>query len=68
MEHLIIYKPGSKVKINGIDAVITKCMITLGGNCVYNCVWWSGRDKKEDWFYKEEILAFDDNKTKIGFI
>lgn len=65
-----IYPPTTKVNIGGndtIEATIQSVWID-NLNIKYKCSWWSGKDRKEDWFYESELDPIDQNKmVKIGF-
>lgn len=64
-----LLKPGSKVKISqpDIDGVIERVSIGLSLCPLYEVVWWSGRDKKSDWFYRESLHTTTTDSIKIGF-
>jgi hypothetical protein len=67
---LLVYPVGSRVRIgNGDDVEGTIRSIQIEANdCVsYAIVWWSGRDRKDNWIPAHEIEPSDKSMRPIGF-
>jgi len=63
-----VFKPGTKVSIHDdIQATINKVLITRSENCLYECVWWDGRTRKEGYLHPEEFQVVEGDKQTIGF-
>ena len=66
-----VYKPGTLVNIGGNDTIKAKVQSVWLDmlNVKYKCSWWSGKDRKEDWFYGSELdpVELGEEKIKIGF-
>lgn len=63
-----VYQPGTKISINGIDAHIEQVLITISSTVLYKCVWWDGRNRKEDFIHESEFTIKSGPPMKeIGF-
>lgn len=60
-----IYKPGSTVKINEIEATVISVGI-YENRITYHLSWWVNSDRKTQWVEEFEITS-KEPKEKIGF-
>lgn len=68
-----VYKIGTFVLIGyentPITGIINKILFTEGGGVLYKIVWWSGRDRREEWIASHEIRVLKKKEMDgIGFI
>lgn len=60
-----IYKPGTTVKINEIEATVLSVQINEN-RIIYHLSWWVNSDRKTEWVEEFEIHS-KEHKEKIGF-
>lgn len=64
-----VYEPGTKILIQtDIAGYIDQVLVTRTGNVLYKCIWWNGKDRKEDWLHPDEFTVEIKNTIPIGFI
>lgn len=67
---LEVIMPGSPVLVgNGkIDAKVVRVCIGDKNNITYECAWWDGNQRHEEWLHQAEVLRTDATAAvKIGF-
>lgn len=71
-EPLQVYAIGSKCIISpgseAIEGLITGIMIRPGSSVSYQCVWWDGRTRGEEWLEELEVCVVGEGCIQtIGF-
>lgn len=66
---LEVYLVGQSVWIGkDITATITGIWIRGNNHVSYQCSWWDGRTRKEEWFPDFEVQALPDpQRLRVGF-
>lgn len=65
-----VFMPGSPVLLEDkLPAIVTQICIKDKKNIQYQCVWWSGRERKCEWLEQIEVRSAGDRSAsmKVGF-
>jgi hypothetical protein len=69
---VFVYDIGTAVriglKLDAIGGVIAAIQISDAGYVTYRCIWWSGRERKDEWLEAFEIAVDNEPTVKIGFL
>lgn len=67
VNRLLVYPPGSKVMLGGVEALVTGVTIRSGGYVVYEVNWWDGATHTCKWLDALEVQGCGE-KMAIGFL
>lgn len=70
MNHIDVIGIGSRVKVGDdllLDGLVIQVLITSGCAVQYQVSWWSGNDRKKDWFEEFEVRTQKNDKHVPGF-
>lgn len=69
-EQIWTIKPGTKIEIDGIKAIVTAVMVEANDAISYRVVWWNGNSRHSEWLTESEVGGQDidpDELQEIGF-
>lgn len=62
-----VYKPGTKIKIHGLDARVLQVCIS-NQEITYEITYWNGNDRKKEWVHAFELDSTEESEQlRIGF-
>ena len=67
LQTIEVLRPGSEAKIGDVVCHIAQVCITDALAVTYECVWWSGQDRKTAWVSPAQITNAKTERTTIGF-